>query len=378
MLDPQGNCKMTEPENESELIKQANRGEIRAILALLKQAFADREITVKVSLQSNCLRILLESDRVPDAKAAIALIHEKLQHLRSDRIQSVQVFGRVTEVNQTSWAETLNLAPTSTVAVDLAQTQAVKPSPRSLTQPIDSKGLGALLTGFILAIFLTIISPLRVLFYGFLILVHEVGHAVTHWLFGRPAIPTVNLAYGGGVTLTFDQSKIVLCLIYLAIAFLVYYCRHYRFILVLLGIFTSVYSFCLANSTNLMLSTFMGHGMELVAIATCLYLSMSGYFCRFSGDRSIYSMLGFFTLFADVDFSWKLTHDLDYREMYEGGIGGVIDNDFVILARDYFNVNLSVVANDFLIGCLVIPLVIFLVFRYEFWLRKRLDYLLRY
>ena len=360
--------------NESELVKLVNQGETWAISALLNQVFADREITVKVSLQSNCLRILLESDRVPESEAAITLIREKMQNLTSDRIQSVQVSGRVTEVNQTIWTETLIL---STAPIH-HHCQAAKPQPRSLTQSIDSKGLGALLTGLTLAISLMIISPLKILFHGFLILVHEVGHAVTHWLFGRPAIPSVNLAYGGGVTLVFDQSVIVICFVYFAIAFLIYYCRHYRFILVLLGIFASIYSFCLSNSTNLMLSTFMGHGMELVAIAVCLYLSMSGYFCRFTGDRSIYSMLGFFTLFADFEFSWKLTHDPDYREMYEGGIGGVIDNDFVILARDYFGVDLSVIASIFLICCVAIPLMVFLVFHYELWLHKRLDQLLRH
>lgn len=360
--------------DESELIKLTNQGEVWAISALLNQAFADREITVKVSLQSHCLRVLLESDRVPESKTAISLIQEKMQDLRSDRIQSVQISGRVTEVNQTIWTETLILS----TAPIYHHHQAAKPQPRSLTRSIDSKGLGALLTGLILAIALTIISPLKILFHGFLILVHEIGHAVTHWLFGRPAIPSVNLAYGGGVTLVFDQSVAVVCLAYFAIAFLIYYCRHYRFILVLLGIFTSIYSFCLSNSTNLMLSTFMGHGMELVAIAFCLYLSISGYFCRFAGDRAIYSMLGFFTLFADFEFSWKLTHDLDYREMYEGGIGGVIDNDFVILARDYLSVDLSVVANAFLISCVAIPLMVFLVFSYEVWLRKCLDQFLRY
>ncbi len=362
--------------NEPELIKLANQGEVWAISALLTQAFADREISVKVSLQLNCLRILLESDRVPESEPAIALIREKMQDLRGDRIQSMQILGRVSEVNQTIWTETLTLASTAPIHPYPAQ-QVLNPQSRSLPRSIDSKGLGALLTGLILAILL-MISPLRVLFHGFLILVHELGHAATHWLFGRPAIPSVNLAYGGGVTLVFGQSVAVICLVYLAIAFLVYYCRPYRFVLVLLGIFTSIYSFCLSNSTNLMLSTFMGHGMELVAIAICLYLSISGYFCRFAGDRSIYSMLGFFTLFADFEFSWKLTHDPDYREMYEGGIGGVIDNDFVILARDYFNVDLSAIATTFLFGCILIPLIVFLVFRYEFWLRKRLDRLMCY
>jgi len=360
--------------NEWELVKLAKEGEIWAISALLNQMFVDRAITVKISLQSTCLRILLEADQVPDSETAIALIQERMQDIKSDRIQSVQVFGRVNGVNRSVWTETLILEPSASVTPKaIYHPQTSVSHSRSLIRSIDSKGLSALLTGFILAIVLFIISPFRVLFHGFLILVHEIGHAVTHWLFGRPAIPTVNLAYGGGVTLVFDQSIFVICLVYLAIAFLAYCCRRYLFLLVLIGIFTSIYSICLSTSINLMLSTFMGHGMELVAISVCLYLSISGYFCRSSGDRSIYSMLGFFTLFADVQFAWNLSHDLDYREMYEGGIGGVIDNDFVILARDYFNVDLSVVANDFLIGCVVVPLIVFLVFYSEFWLRDQID-----
>lgn len=363
--------------NEWELVESAKSGEMQALSALLNQTFVDRAITVKVSLQSTCLRILLEADQVPDSEAAIALIQDRMQDIKSDRIQSVQIFGRVNGVNRSVWSETLTLESSALLtptAVHPPQTSGSRS--RSRIRSIDSKGSSALLTGFILAIALTIISPFRVLFHGFLILVHEIGHAATHWLFGRPAIPTVNLAYGGGVTLVFDQSIFVICLVYLAIAFLAYCCRRYRFILVLLGIFTSIYSICLSTSINLILSIFMGHGMELVAIAVCLYLSISGYFCRSSGDRSIYSMLGFFTLFADVQFAWNLAHDLDYREMYEGGIGGVIDNDFVILARDYFNVDLSVVATDFLIGCVIVPLIVLLVFYTEFWLREWLDRML--
>lgn len=353
-------------------LKSAKEGEIQAILAVLNQTLVDRAITVKISLQSTCLRILLEADEVPNSETTIALIQEKLQEIQSDHIQSVQIMARVSGVNRSVWTETFILNASALVTPLTDHPQISVSRSRSRGRAIDSKGLSALLTGLILAIGLTLISPLRVIFHGFLILVHEIGHAVTHWLFGRPAIPTVNLAYGGGVTLVFDQSIFVICLVYLAIAFLAYCCRHSRFILVLLGVFTSIYSICLSTSTNLMLSTFMGHGMELIAIVVCLYLSISGYFCRSSGDRSIYSMLGFFTLFADVQFAWNLTHDLDYRAMYEGGIGGVIDNDFVILARDYFNVDLSVVANNFLVGCLIVPSIVFLAFYCEFWVRERI------
>ena len=226
--------------NEWELVKLAKDGEMRAISALLNPMFVDRAITVKISLQSTCLRILLEADEVPNSETAIALIQERLQEIKSDRVRSVQVFGRVSGVNRSVWSETLILESSASLTpTEIRHPQTSVSHSRSLLRSIDSKGLSALLTGLVLAIVLTLISPFRVLFHGFLILVHEIGHAVTHWLFGRPAIPTVNLAYGGGVTLVFDQSIFVICLVYLAIAFFAYCCRRYLFLIVLIGIFTS-------------------------------------------------------------------------------------------------------------------------------------------
>ncbi|MCY7273721.1 MAG: hypothetical protein LH702_08235, partial [Phormidesmis sp. CAN_BIN44] len=166
--------------NEWELVKLAKEGEVQAILALLNQTFGDRAITVKVSLQSTCLRILLEADQVPDSETAIALIQERMEDIKSDRIRSVQIFGRVNGVNRSVWSETLILESSASftpTAIHPSQTSGSRS--RSPIRSIDSKGLSALLAGFILAIALTIISPFRVLFHGFLILVHEIGHAVT-------------------------------------------------------------------------------------------------------------------------------------------------------------------------------------------------------
>jgi len=88
-------------------------------------------------------------------------------------------------------------------------------------------------------------------------------------------------------------------------------------------------------------------------------------------------MLGFFTWFYDLQFSWKLIHDEDFRAFYEGGIGGVLDNDFVILATEYFQTDLAAIAQWFLIACLLSPVVAFLVLRYEAWLKRGLRTLLQ-
>jgi len=375
--------------NETEL---ANQEESGAIAALIEKALQDSQIQVKVQRRQSCLRVLLEGDRIPEQAVAIALIHQTLEYKQPNGITQVEIYARHLGATQLAWRKTLTLSalePPSDAAI--FQVEAPQPqmdavsraedlperSRRLSPKKISSSGWGALGTGLVLAIVLVTISPLKLLFAGFLVMVHEVGHAVTHWLFGRPALPTVNLLYGGGITLVFGQSLALIGLIYLGLAVLAYGCRAYPRLLGGLAGFAILYTLCLRTSTNTMLSTLMGHGMELVAIALCLYFAASGYVCHMAGDRSIYAMLGFFTWFYDLQFSWKLIHDEDFRAFYEGGIGGVLDNDFVILATEYFQTDLAAIAQWFLIACLLSPVVAFLVLRYEAWLKRGLRTLLQ-
>lgn len=369
----------------------ANQEDDRAIAALLEDAL-DSQIQVKVQRRHTGLRVLLEGDCIPEQAAAIALIRQTLEDRQPNGITQIEIYARHLGATQLAWRKTLTLPALDSLAAETFQVEETSPRTEALAvvatlpersrrlrqEKISSAGWGALGTGLILAMVLVIISPLKLLFAGFLVMVHEVGHAVTHWLFGRPALPTVNLLYGGGITLVFEQSLLVIGLIYLGLAVLAYGCRFYPRLLGVLAGLAILYTFCLRTSTNTMLSTFMGHGMELVAIALCLYLSASGYLCRIAGDRSIYAMLGFFTWFYDLQFSWKLIHDEDFRAFYEGGIGGVLDNDFVILATEYFHTDLAAIAQWFLVACLLAPVVAFIVLRYESWLKRGLNALLQH
>lgn len=385
---------------QADVVIQAKQGNPTAIAALLNRSLQARGITVTAQLQENCLTLELASAQTIDQKTAIAFIQQGMNRLQPEQIHSVLVCARLAAVTDLEWMESFwlqrSLSDPAEVVSESASSELIalepiplpnvhgaiaKPTSRTNSpiangsktatklkpKAVSTKGIEALLIGLVLAIVLFRVGLLKTLFYGFVILVHEVGHAITHWAFGRPAIPTVNLYYGGGITITFGQVWFINGMIYAAIAYLLYRFRGYPRLQGVGVLLTLIYTYWLFTPTNLMLSVAMGHGMELVAIAVCLYLAASGYWCRIPGDRAIYAMLGFFVWFKDIEFSWQLLHDSDFRELYEGGIGGVLDNDLVILANEYFQVNLSTVANAFLMGCFLAPAIAVLVYICEPW-----------
>ncbi|MDX2240117.1 MAG: hypothetical protein NW224_05480 [Leptolyngbyaceae cyanobacterium bins.302] len=359
---------------QADLIVQAKQGNPTAIAALLNRALQSRGIVATAQLQQTCLTIELTAAQPIDQSAAIILIQQGMNRLQPQRIHTVLVSAQSTTESDWTWMESFSLHEVEPEILSVeplvpskkddrqvrnrAEIQAPASSqPRSSnaasrkTKSNAAKGIEALLIGFGLAIVLFSVGLFKVLFHGALVLVHEVGHAATHWTFGRPAIPAVNILYGGGITITLGQVWLLNVLIYAAIAYLIYWLRAYPRLQGFAVLLTIIYTICLLTPINTMLSVAMGHGMELVAIGVCLFLSATGYFCRIPGDRAIYAMLGFFIFFSDVEFSWKLMHDPDFRTWYEGGIGGMIDNDFVILANEYFRVNLSIIASLFLVSC---------------------------
>jgi hypothetical protein len=117
----------------------------------------------------------------------------------------------------------------------------------------------------------------------------------------------------------------------------------------------------------------MGHGSELIFAGIFLYRALSGIGCRVAIERPLYGMLAFYTVFYDIRFAYRLITNLEVRLIYEEGKGGLLDNDFVILANQVLGVDLSVVASVFLILCLLTPVVAILLFRYQNWMMVRLS-----
>ncbi len=367
----------------STVMTQAKQGNPAAIATLLNRSLQPRGITATAQLEGTCLTIELTSAHPIPQATAIAFLQQGMERLQPRRMQSVFVCAQLHQADEFAWMETFTLGdstlppaapipPDEDVTLMLSSREPESPpiqeQPKLEQRPVasaiarqrppasSSKGIEALIIGFVAAIVLFRIGFLKMLFYGAVVMVHEVGHAITHWLFGRPAIPAVNILYGGGITLNLGQVWWLNVLIYLGIGYGIYRLRVAPKLQGLAVLLTLIYTVCLLTPINQMLSVAMGHGLELIAIAVCLYLAASGRWCRIPGDRAIYAMLGWFLLFTRVEFYWQLLHDADFRASYEGGIGdGLIDNDLVILATQYFQVDLSRIATVLLFACFLAP-----------------------
>lgn len=348
----------------------------------LSSLFRTQGITVKTKVADTTLNVLLEGLDLPSQAACRQQIQILLRSYVPLDIELLQLYGRAAGEAQPSWQDQLSVSWVNPTAADPIAA-ATKQIPAEIAAPpaitgkagrVQAKGWEALIIGLVLASVLASVTPLRVIFHGFLVMVHEVGHALFHWIFGEPAVPTVNILYGGGITLVLGRSTLLLGLLYAGWAFLIYLCRHYVYVVgIMLGL-AVVHLVCLLTPIHRILTVGMGHGMEVVAIGLCLYLSASGRLCRILGDRAIYAMLGFFTLFMNLNFAGRLVNDVDFREFYMNGIGGgAIDNDLVILATEFFHVDLSTIAT--LLGglCVVSALLPFFLV----WQERRFIALLR-
>lgn len=359
-----------------DLLQLAQQGNEEALAQLLNQALAHKQIKTVVKFTENHLKINLFSNQTPEPWASKVLIDRELLKLHWSNALTIQLQGYEKEAESPTWTEEFLLGTQAQVTKTnslnkqiIVREESQKPRKKHQVKlpvkPIEKAGWQALAIGVLLAIILQSVGFLRILFHGFQVIVHEIGHAVTHWIFGYPAIPAVNILYGGGITISLGQSPLVLGLIYGALAFFFYQFRYSRRRFILLLVICGIYTFILLTPLSKILMIFMGHGMELVAIVICLYFAIGGYFCQLDVERPLYAMLGFFLLFSDLKNFNELIFNPDFREFYEQGVGGAIDNDFVVLARDYFNVDLSIIAGFFIFGCILTPLVAFLVFRYE-------------
>lgn len=106
---------------------------------------------------------------------------------------------------------------------------------------------------------------------------HESGHAITYWLFGRPAFPTFDTVHGGGTTYALGRSMALTAGVYAlmaALAFILVRKKHLR-ALAALGVFAVLHFILLLRGWDAALGTFMGHGTEVLAACWCMLRAFS-------------------------------------------------------------------------------------------------------
>lgn len=225
-------------------------------------------------------------------------------------------------------------------------------------------------SGPVFAVLIMAVPLLNHIFMTLVILTHEMGHALTGWLFGYPSLPAFDLRYGGGVTATFERSAVLLILVYAGFAFLLWTYRKNRSTLIVLFGLLALHIALSATDWHNVVFLFMGHGMELIIAGIFFYRALSGAAVVHAAERPLYCIISWFIVLSDLRFAHRLVFSAHERGMYEEAKGGGHWMDFSRIAEDYLHTDLKRVALVFLLCCLL-PLVVgFLAFRYQEYLRS--------
>lgn len=199
----------------------------------------------------------------------------------------------------------------------------------------------------------------------FVTLVHELGHALAGWLYGYPSIPAFDFVYGGGVTAHGSRVRLIPVVVAGALGVAAWVFRRNPPSLVLAVGLLALYAATAWTPAHHAVVVAMGHGGELLFATLFLHRAASGRACERPGERTLYALVGFFVVFHDVRFAWRLWTSPLERELYGAAKGGGHWMDFSRLANETFGVPLEAVAAAFLGLCLLPPVAAFAVNHYR-------------
>ncbi|MEP0872440.1 hypothetical protein NDA01_21730 [Trichocoleus desertorum AS-A10] len=98
---------------QQNILEQAKQGNAQAIAALMNRTLQPKGITAKASMKDDCLRVMLESEDVPEQRSTTAFIQKGMQGLGVQSISKVQVFGRQVGEEFPAWSQELSLGGSS-------------------------------------------------------------------------------------------------------------------------------------------------------------------------------------------------------------------------------------------------------------------------
>jgi len=369
----------------SQLRQAAAQGCVEAMVQLLNQSLVHKQIEAEVWLDGVDLHVYLQAETPPDEKIAVMLSSREIEQWCLSGLEALWISGQEVDAREASWCWQLSLMgiaehmptlqqaargelwqrPTLSKIAFLEEDSATDPwKPQS----IDREGWTAIASGIGLALLVLASQQVTFLLSPMITLVHELGHTLTNWIFGYPAIPAFDFLHGGGVTFQTQRLSFLIGLVYCGFGYLFYvYWHNYLTARVLLGIAVS-YTVCAFTGIHDFLVVSMGHGFELMFAGIFIARAISGYGCRYSIERPLYAMLGAYMTIYDIRFSGQLIFDKTTRAIYEQGKGGVIDHDLVRIARDVFQVDLTVTASAMLLATVLMPLVVWWIYRYWPWI----------
>ncbi len=198
---------------------------------------------------------------------------------------------------------------------------------------IDKGAWISLSAGFVLTIIVYQYQFIDYIFRTFIVLIHELGHAMAAWLFGSFAIPSFDFVYGGGVTHIYEQNQMFLYFIYAMFLLAAIKLNRNFLACVLILALTGVHYYINTHPPyGEVFHVFMGKGAETIFASIFLYRAISNDAIVTPLERPLYAFIAFYTYAHGVMFSYKLINDTSFCNWYLEGKGG-ITNDFVRISN---------------------------------------------
>jgi len=122
-------------QNPLELAKQ---GDSNAIAALINRNLKPKGITAKVSRKDDCLRVMLESAKVPNQDSLVEFIRSGVLKLEVAGINTLQIFGREVGDDVPIWSQTINLKTPPASVSQQPMSEPQSPRPHDTQSPVSS------------------------------------------------------------------------------------------------------------------------------------------------------------------------------------------------------------------------------------------------
>jgi hypothetical protein len=94
---------------QATILELAKQGNPKAIATLISRSLQTQGVNAKAGIRGNCLRVMLESQRVPNEQASVQCIRQGLTKLNVKSIQTVQVSGKQIGKDSPAWIQDFEL-----------------------------------------------------------------------------------------------------------------------------------------------------------------------------------------------------------------------------------------------------------------------------
>ena len=129
--------------SQASLLAQAKQGDAKAIATLLNQKLLSKGITVKASVKSRYLHIMLEASKTPQQQPLLDFIRKGLSGLAVDSWCGVKVYGRRAGEEIPEWVEEFKIGRATNDLTTLAKQGDVKAITTLINQQLQASGVVA-------------------------------------------------------------------------------------------------------------------------------------------------------------------------------------------------------------------------------------------